>query len=168
MSVSLAFKAVPAGTLAWAQGFVPSPDPFDLSFIHAMDSRSIRSVTDGPPEFLIGGAGMGPGFRSTRQLYEALTGEPPGDFMGTPARDRYKRALVGGDHLVDTGEAYGIIRFSTPAEAAEAVATVREIAERGGPNATREELAPWDDEIAMYVYFFERYEPGEEVVYSLY
>ena len=168
MSTHISINAVPAGTLVWAQGIAPSPDPHDLAFFHAIDARSIRSVTDGPPRFLIGGAGIGPGFGSTRRLYEALTGKPAEDFWGTSASDRYKRALVGGDHHVDTGKVFGRVRFSTPSEAVEAAATVREISERGGPNATREELERWDADIERYAYFFERYEPGEELFYSLY
>ena len=168
MSRHISINAVPAGTLEWAQGIAPSSDPHDLSFFHAIDARSIRCVTDGPPQFLLGGAGVGPGFGSTRKLYEALTGETAGDFWGTPAPDQFKRALAGGDQHVDTGKVFGRVRFSTPEEAIEAAATVREISERGGPNATREELERWDDEIEMYVYFFERLEPGEELFYSLY
>jgi hypothetical protein len=168
MSTHIAIDAVAAGTLAWAQGIGPPSDPSDLSFFHAIESRSIRSVTDGPPSHLLGGAGVGPGWRSTYRLYEALTGESAGDLWGTPARDRYKRALVGGDHHVDAGEVFGRVRFSTPTEAVEAAETVREISERGGPNATRAELEPWALDIEKYVYFFERYEPGEELFYSLY
>ena len=168
MSVSVAFHAVPAGTLAWAQGMTPSSDPHDLTFMHALDFRSIRSVTDGPPQFLLGGAGIGPGFGSTRSLYETLTGKPAGNIWGTQAADRYSRALVGAGHLVNTGEVFGLVRFSTPTEAVEAAETIREISERGGPNATREELEQWDGDIERYLYFFDRYQQGEELFYSLY
>lgn len=168
MSVSVAFHAVPAGTLAWAQGMTPSSDPHDLSFFHALDSRSIRGVIDGPLPFPGASGGVGPGFGSTRRLYEALTGKPAGNIWGTPAADRYSRALVGAGHLVNTGEVFGLVRFSTPTEAMEAAKTVREISERGGPNAMREELEQWDSDIETYLYFFDRYEQGEELFYSLY
>ena len=168
MSIHIGINAVPPGAMAWALAHAPLPS-HNVFYYRTSEYRTLRGITDGPPSHLTGGAGIGPGWRSTRTLYEALTGEPAGDFWGTPARDRYKRALVGGDTYIEVGdEDLGPARWSTAAEAAEAVETVREISERGGPRATRAELEGWNYEIEKYRYFFERYQPGEELFYLLY
>ena len=167
MSIRLTVKAVPAGALAWARTNEPLATS-DVFYDRSSDYRVIRDLTDGPPSHLIGGAGVGPRFEWAKNLYEALTGTRAGDFWGTPARDRYKRALIGGDAFVDIGEEFGPARFSTPAEAAEAAETIREVSERGGPHATRAELEEWGHVIEQYAFFFERYRPGEELFYYLY
>ena len=168
MSIHISVDAVPLGAMEWALANAPLPSHnvfYDRTFEHHL----LRSITDERPSPVTASATVGPGWRSTRRLYEALTGEPAGDFWNTPARDRYKRALVGGDTYIDVGdEDLGHARWSTAAEAAEAAETVREISERGGPNATRAELEDWNYAINRYTFFFERYRPGEELFYVLY
>jgi hypothetical protein len=80
------------------------------------------------------------------------------------------RALIGGDHHIEIehDDFFGTARFSTAEEASEAAATILEIAERGGPAASLEDLEEWEDIIERYAYFFERYEPGEELFYYVY
>ncbi len=160
--------------MAWAVAHAPLSTP-DVFRYRDFEYRMARDIAGGHPG-LVSDDGheeswyFEPGYGTIWSLYEELMGEPPGDFWGTPARDRYKRALIGGDVYVEFERTCDIspARWSTAAEAAEAAETVREISERGGPNATRAELGRWDYEIQRYAHFFEQYRPGEELFYLKY
>lgn len=162
MSRSIGIYAVPKGTVEWAVNKESFDGPNEISHL------GLRSNTDNSLIYVISGYGIGPRESSINKLYSELTGRKDDDFWGSPALDQYKRALAGGDHYVNLGSDYGLGRFSTSDEAAEAAETVRKIGTEGGPNARRGWLFDWTFEIANYCLFFELYKPGEELFYYIY
>ncbi len=134
-----------------------------------IDSWVLRRAY-GPDSHLIAGHGIGPHILSAMDFYRLVTGSTLGfgQIWGLPPQNRYHQALFGGSLQVDLGEDWDPSRWSTAAEATEAAAVVREIAETDGPAATLDDLAPLRSVLEKYALFFDQLEKGEELVYRVY